>query len=100
MILLSRNSAEASLSELDAKLKAAQTGAYSFGQMFVDVVKGTTQETNHLDEAILSDTISHMGDMCIRAVQKKTWHPKAGKGSDYEVANQWFHREMRNPYTV
>lgn len=99
-ISLSRGSAESNIPEIDAKLKAAYSGANTFGQMFVDVVKGNREETNPLEEAILSDTISHMGDMCIRSGEKITWNPKVGKVIDNEAANQWYHREMRNPYTV
>lgn len=99
-ISLSRGSAESNIPEIDAKLKAAHSGADSFGQMFVDVIKGNIAETNPLDEAILSDTISHMGDMCIRSGQKITWDPKVGKVIDNEAANKWFKRDMRNPYVV
>lgn len=99
-ISLSRGSAESNIPELDTKLKAAQSGDNTFGQMFVDVIKGNRIETNPLDEAILSDTISHMGDMCIRTGQKITWDPKLGKVIDNESANQWFKRKMRAPYLV
>lgn len=99
-ISLSRGAAESNIPELDAKLKASQSGDNDFGQMFVDVVKGNRKETNPLDEAILSDTISHMGDMCIRTGQKITWDPKLGKVTDNELANTFFKREMRAPYLV
>jgi predicted dehydrogenase len=99
-ISLGRGSAESSIPELDAKLKAVSGADSNFGQMFVDVIKGNIAETNPLDEAILSDCVSHMGDMAIRTGEKITWDPKAGKVIDNEAANQWFHREMRKPYTV
>jgi predicted dehydrogenase len=99
-ISLSRGSVESSIPEIDAKLKAARSRDTSFGQMFVDVIKGNIAETNPLDEAILSDCVSHMGDMAIRTGDKITWDPKAGKVIDNEAANKWFVREMRAPYTV
>jgi predicted dehydrogenase len=99
-ISLSRGSADSSISEVDAKLKNLQSGADTFGEMFIDVIKGNIGETNPLDEAILSDTVSHMGDMSIRSGQKITWDPIAGKVIDNTSANQWYHREMREPYTV
>ncbi len=99
-ISLSRGSVESNIPEIEEKLKALQSGADSFGQMFVDVIKGDSVETNPLDEAILSDTISHMGDMCIRSGQKITWDPKQGKVIDYMEANTWYHREMRKPYGI
>lgn len=99
-ISLSRGSVEASNPEIESKLKALHSGANTFGQMFVDVVKGNIAETNPLDEAIMSDTISHMGDMAIRAGAKITWDPALGKVIDNDTANLYFHREMRKPYTV
>jgi len=99
-ISLSRGSVESSIPEIEAKLKALHSGANTFGQMFVDVVKGNIAETNPLDEAILSDTISHMGDIAIRSGEKITWDPTAGKVIDNEAANQWYKREMREPYGV
>lgn len=99
-ISLSRGSVESNIPEVEEKLKALHSGPNTFGQMFVDVIKGNIAETNPLDEAIMSDTISHMGDMAIRTGAKITWDPKAGKVIDNEAANQWFKREMRKPYTV
>lgn len=99
-ISLSRRGGESGIPELDSILKAQQSWANTFGQQFVDVVKGNLKETNPLDEAIISDTISHMGDMAIRAGKKITWDPLAGKVIDNDNANQWFKREMRDPYTL
>ena len=39
----------------------------TMGQMFLDVARGNIKETCPLDEAIISDTISHMGDIAIRS---------------------------------
>jgi predicted dehydrogenase len=97
---LSRGSAESSIPEIEEKLIALQSPPNTFGQMFVDVIKGNIAETNPLDEAILSDTISHMGDMCIRVGQKITWDPKVGRVIDNDDANKWFNRDMRKPYVV
>ncbi|WP_297090256.1 Gfo/Idh/MocA family oxidoreductase [uncultured Draconibacterium sp.] len=99
-ISLSRGAAEASDPELNAKLEVAQSTPKEFGQMFVDVIKGTIAETNPLDEAIMSDTISHMGDMAIRTGTKITWDSKQNRVIDNEGANQYFTRDMRNPYVV
>ena len=95
---LSRGSVESSIPEIESKLMALHSNPDSFGQMFVDVVKGKITETNPLDEAILSDTVSHMGEMAIRTGAKITW--EEGKVVDNVEANKWYVRELREPYTV
>jgi hypothetical protein len=39
------------------------------------VVQGKIAETCPLDEAIISDCISHMGNIAIRTGRKITWNP-------------------------
>ncbi len=97
---LSRDSVESNNPEVQAKLQALQSDANSFGQMFVDVIKGNITETNPVDEAILSDCISHMGDIAIRTARKITWDPIKGEIENDVEANQLFNREMRKPYIV
>ncbi|MCY1719872.1 Gfo/Idh/MocA family oxidoreductase [Prolixibacteraceae bacterium Z1-6] len=99
-ISLSRNSVESNIPEVQQKLSELSQDPNGFGQMFVDVIKGDIAETNPVDEAILSDCISHMGDIAIRTGEKITWDPNAGKVIDNDAANDWFLREMRKPYTV
>jgi predicted dehydrogenase len=99
-ISISRNSVESNIPEIHKKLNELKKDPNSFGQMFVDIIKGNIQETNPLDEAILSDCVSHMGDIAIRTGRKITWDPQAGKVLDDPEAQSWFVREMRNPYTV
>lgn len=70
------------------------------GQEFIDVINGKISETNPLDEAILSDCVSHMGNIAIRTSRKITWDPAQGKVVNDEEANRWFVRKMRKPYTV
>jgi hypothetical protein len=70
------------------------------GQMFIDVVTGKIAETNPLDEAILSDCISHMGDIAIRTGRKISRNPLKGEVENDREANKLFVREMRSPYTV
>jgi hypothetical protein len=57
-------------------------------------------ETNPLDDAILSDCISHMGDIAIRTARKITWDPVKGEVENDAEANALFIREMREPYNV
>ncbi len=107
-ISLSRSSAQSSVPELDAKLNAFPKNddgwilseENTMGQMFLDVVRGKIAETCPLDEAILSDTISHMGDIAIRSDREVTWDPGAGVVVDDPVANEWYIRKMRTPYEI
>ncbi|MGD9558389.1 MAG: hypothetical protein AB7V25_15290 [Mangrovibacterium sp.] len=70
------------------------------GQLYIDVVKGTVKETCPLDEAIMSDCVSHMGDIAIRTGRKITWNPIVGEVVGDPEANKLFVREMRKPYTI
>ena len=67
---------------------------------FLDVITGKTKELCPLDEAIISDTISHMSDITIRTKRKITWDPVKGEVVADAEANKLFIREMRSPYTV
>ena len=105
-ISLSRSSAQSNIPELDKEFNAfskndsgsIKSEENTMGQMFVDVVKGKTPETNPLDEAILSDCVSHMGDIAIRTKRKITWNSYKGEVFDDAEANSLFTREMREPY--
>ena len=69
------------------------------GQMFLDVARSKIEETCPLDEAIISDTISHMGDIAIRSQCEVTWDPEKGEVINDEVANELYIREMRKPFS-
>jgi glucose-fructose oxidoreductase len=70
------------------------------GQLFVDVIKGNIPEVCPLDDAIISDCVSHIGNMAIRTGRKITWNPLKGELEDDQEATSWFIREMRKPYTI
>lgn len=107
-ISVGRNSAESNIPELQQKLDQfpkdekgwIKEDGWKMGQMYIDVVKGTTGETCPLDEAILSDCVSHMGDIAIRTGRKITWNPLVGEVVGDPEANQIFNREARKPYTA
>ena len=107
-ISLSRHSGESNIPELDKKLNnfpKDEKGRIiseenTMGQMFLDVVRGKIDETCPLEEAIISDTISHMGDIAIRSQQGVTWNPKRGKVKGDKAANNLYIREMRKPYSL
>jgi len=108
-IAVSRFSAESNIPELQRKFdefpKDPKDGmikddSYKMGQLFVDVVKGTVKETNPLEDAILSDCVSHVGDMAIRTGRKVTWNPLVGEIVGDPEANKLFARQARKPYTT
>ena len=72
----------------------------TMGQLFVDVVKGNVPEACPLEEAILSDCVSHMGNIAIRTNRKITWDPVKGEVVGDAEANKLFVREMREPYRI
>jgi hypothetical protein len=107
-ISLSRSSAQSNIPALNERLNdfPKNNGGNilseenTMGQLFLDVVQGKAKECCPLDEAIISDTISHMGDIAIRMKNEVTWDPQAGKVIDSEKANQLYIRKMREPFQV
>ena len=107
-ISLSRSSAQSNIPSIDAKLNdfpkdkngSIRSEENRMGQMFVDVVTGKSKETCPLSEAIISDTISHLGDIAIRTNRKVSWNPKIGEIINDAEANSLYVRKMREPYTV
>jgi predicted dehydrogenase len=106
-ISLSRHSGESDIPALNKKLNdfpkdnlgRIVSEENTMGQMFLEVARGKIKETCPMDEAIISDTISHMGDIAIRAQQKVSWDPEKGKVTDNEDANNLYIRQMREPFT-
>jgi predicted dehydrogenase len=107
-ISLSRSSAQSDVPEINGKLNnfpknsdgGIDSEKNSMGKAFIDVITGKTKELCPLDEAIISDTISHMGDITIRTGRKITWDPVAGEVKGDPEANRLFIREQRSPYKV
>jgi len=107
-ISLSRSSVQSNIPEINQKLNNIVAGykdkprseIITMGQVFLDVIEGKSKELCPLDEAIISDTISHMGDITIRTNRKVTWDPVKGEVVGDPEANGLFIREMRNPYKV
>lgn len=106
-ISVSRSSASSDIPDIHQKLNNfpksngyIQSENNSMGQAFIDVVKGKTKELCPLDEAIISDTISHMGDIAIRSSRKVTWDPMQGQVAGDPEANMLFIRKLRSPYTI
>ncbi len=106
-ISLSRSSAQSNIPEIDQKLNnfpknnnGMISGVNTMGQLFVDVVTGKVPEACPLDEAILSDCISHMSNIAIRTGRKITWDPAKGEVVGDPDANKLFVRDMRKPYSI
>ena len=105
-ISLSRSSAQSDLPSINEKLNNfpkneagnIKSENNSMASIFIDIVKGTRKELCPLDEAIISDTISHMGDIAIRTNREVHWDPKIGKVVDDKEANDLYVREMRKPF--
>ncbi len=98
-ISLSRESVESNIPEIHKKLNEYSRGNNTMGQAFLDVIHGKTNEICPLDEAIISDTISHMGDITIRMTKQVSWDPVKGKVDD-KTGDMLYRREYRKPYTV
>ena len=107
-ISLSRSSAQSDIPEINQKLNnfpKHQNGGIegennTMGRRFLAVVRGKEAELCPLDEAMISDTISHMGDIAIRTGRKVTWDPKAGEVVGDVEANKLYIRDMRAPYLM
>lgn len=105
-ISLSRHSGESDIPKLNKKLNnfpKDNSGRIiseenTMGQMFLDVARGNIKETCPMDEAIISDTISHMGDIAIRSQRKVTWDPDKGLVVRDVASNNLYIREMRAPF--
>lgn len=107
-ISLSRGSAESNVPEIQKKFdefEANRPNDYvlsssdSMGQAFIDIIKGKSEEICPLSDAIISDGISHMGNIAIRTGRKVTWDPAKEKVLNDQEANSLFIRDMREPYT-
>jgi hypothetical protein len=107
-ISLSRSSAQSDIPEINQKLNNfpknkegwINSENHKMGKVFIDIIKGRSKELCPLEEAIISDTISHMGDITIRTNRKVTWDPVKGEVIGDPEANKLFFREPRSPYTV
>jgi hypothetical protein len=99
-ISLSRSSANSSDPDIDLKLNNNIRDYIGMGEVFIDMVRGTTGEVCPISDAIISDSISHVGNMAIRTGRMITWDTDQGKAIDDDEANSLFVREMREPYYV
>ncbi len=101
-ISISRGQIESDIQEIHKELNVGEVGENGkHGENFIKTLKGEIDEIAPLEDAIISDCISHMGDISIRSGQEVKWDAKKRKFPDTpELENQYFHRELRKPYTV
>jgi predicted dehydrogenase len=107
-ISLSGSSVQSNVPEINTKLNNfpknyrgwINSENNTMGKRFLSVVREKESELCPLDEAIISDTISHMGDITIRTGRKVTWDPKLGEIAGDAEANKLYTREMRAQYLV
>jgi hypothetical protein len=69
-------------------------------QNFIDCVKSRKSAIAPLDEAVRSDTISHLCNIAVRTKRKITWDPKTKTIVGDAEAAQMMHRTMRAPWTL
>ncbi len=67
-------------------------------KIFTETINGQHPELCPLDDAILSDTLSHMGNIAIRTGRKINWDPTAGTLFNDAEAMKLFVREHRSPW--
>lgn len=106
-ISVGRSSASSSIPEIDKVLNedADQNGWINhdwalIAKQFTETIKGLKPELCPLEDAILSDTISHMGNLAVRTGRKITWDPAAGTTVGDAEAMKLFVREHREPWGV
>ena len=103
-ISLGRGAAASNIPELHNELNATTVYGENnrHGYHFIQAVKGEMEELCPLNEAILTDCISQMGNILVRSGKDKiVWDPVARKIVNYpELEQEHFDRKMREPYTL
>jgi len=69
---------------------------------FVESVLSGVEPVAPVEDAVRSDTISHLCDIAVRLDRKLTWDPKkeAFVGDNDGAATKMMHRDMRAPWTI
>ncbi len=102
-ISLGRGAAASDIPKLHQELNVEVFGENNrHGYNFIQSLKGEIEPFNPLDEAILSDCISHMGNILIRSGKDKiVWDAVNREIVNYpELKALYFQRESRAPYNV
>jgi predicted dehydrogenase len=102
-ISVGRGAAASNIPKLHEELNETVLGENRLhGLNFIKAIKGEIKPLCPLNEAILSDSISHMGNILIRSGKDKiVWDASKREIVNYpELKKKFFHRELREPYTL
>jgi hypothetical protein len=101
-ISISRGQIASNIPEIHEELNVGVVGENGkHGDNFIKIIKGEIDEIAPLEDAIISDCVSHMGNIAIRSGAEVKWDAKKTRFPDApELEKQYFHRELRKPYTV
>lgn len=67
---------------------------------FLECVLTRRRPVSHIDSAVQSDFVSHLGDICIRTGRKIQWDPVKEVIVGDEIASRMATRAMRAPWTL
>jgi len=67
---------------------------------FIKCVKSRETPVSNVDDAVRSDTISHVSNIAIRCGRKITWDPVKEEIIDDDAATRMLSREMRQPWEI
>ena len=91
-----KNLQSVKLKDSDTKLYPAQ----GHGRNFIDCIRSRKPTISPLDAAINCDTISHLGNICIRLGQPLKWDPAKEQVINNDAANKFLDRPLRAPWTL
>jgi hypothetical protein len=99
-VRISRSGIEAEPKSLLPANIAIASSPQAHVQNFIDSVKTRKPAVASIEDAVRSDTISHLCDIAVRTNRKITWDPqKKTIVGDCDAAKM-MHREMRTPWTI
>ena len=84
----------------DQKLNENIRDDVGMGEAFVNMVRDRTGEVCPFDDAVISDSISHVGNMAVRTGRKITWDPLKEEIVGDPEASRMLARAMRPPWTL
>jgi hypothetical protein len=102
-ISLGRNHAISNIPEIQKELSTYMENDTSnlHAVNFAKIVKGEQPELCPLDDAIISDSISHMGDIAIRTGDALEWDVKKKQITNHpEYIKEYFYRKARKGYGI
>ncbi len=67
---------------------------------FIECVKSRATPVSHVDDAVRTDIISHLGDIAVRVGRKITWDPVSETIINDEAASRMLSRTMRDPWRL